>query len=142
MTTLRLAPERTLDELDWTLVRAADRLLELQHPDGYWVGELESNATMIAQHLFWHHALRLRTPDRRRPARDRRPAGGDAPAAPAERGPPPGDPRGRALGARAPGGGRLLGGHPAALGVVDRDARRPRPRPRRPDARRRGRGLG
>ena len=39
------------------------RLLELQHPDGYWVGELESNATMIAQHLFWHHVLGLRTPE-------------------------------------------------------------------------------
>src|SRR2546427_13014951 len=63
MTTLRLAPERTLEELDRTLVRAADRLLELQHPDGWWVGELESNATMIAQHLFWHHFLGLRTPE-------------------------------------------------------------------------------
>jgi squalene-hopene/tetraprenyl-beta-curcumene cyclase len=63
VTTLRLAPERTLAGLDQTLVRAADRLLELQHPDGFWVGELESNATMIAQHLFWHHALGLRTRD-------------------------------------------------------------------------------
>src|SRR5438067_9674085 len=63
MTTLRLAPERTLAGLDVTLVRAAERLFELQHPDGYWVGELESNATMIAQHLFWHHVLGLRTPE-------------------------------------------------------------------------------
>src|SRR5205085_11252895 len=39
------------------------RRSELQHPDGGWVGELESNATMIAQHLFWHHFLGLRTPE-------------------------------------------------------------------------------
>src|SRR5205823_3276129 len=31
--------------------------------EGWWVGELESNATMIAQHLFWHHFLGLRTPE-------------------------------------------------------------------------------
>jgi squalene-hopene/tetraprenyl-beta-curcumene cyclase len=43
--------------------RGATRLLELQHPSGWWVGELESNATMIAQHLFWHHFLGLRTPE-------------------------------------------------------------------------------
>src|SRR5213596_3058521 len=61
MTTVRLAPEWTLADLEATLVRGADRLVELQHPDGYWVGELESNATMIAQHLFWHHVLGLRT---------------------------------------------------------------------------------
>jgi squalene-hopene/tetraprenyl-beta-curcumene cyclase len=53
--------ERT--SLDIALERGTARLLELQHPDGYWVGELESNATMIAQHLFWHHFVGLRTPD-------------------------------------------------------------------------------
>src|SRR5207302_1227892 len=53
--------ERT--SLDLALERATARLLELQHPDGWWVGELESNATMIAQHLFWHHFLGLRTPE-------------------------------------------------------------------------------
>jgi squalene-hopene/tetraprenyl-beta-curcumene cyclase len=58
-----LAPERTRVDLDAAVDRATDRLLELQHPDGYWVGELESNATMIAQHLFWHHFLGLRTPE-------------------------------------------------------------------------------
>lgn len=50
-----------LTTLDRTLGRAADRLLELQHPDGWWKGELESNVTMTAQHLFWHHVLGLRT---------------------------------------------------------------------------------
>jgi squalene-hopene/tetraprenyl-beta-curcumene cyclase len=50
-------------DLDRAVERAAGRLLELQHPQGWWVGELESNATMIAQHLFWHHFLGLRTPE-------------------------------------------------------------------------------
>src|ERR671922_1739815 len=49
-----------LTDLDRTLDAGTRRLLELQHPDGHWVGELESNATMIAQHLFWLHVLGLR----------------------------------------------------------------------------------
>jgi squalene-hopene/tetraprenyl-beta-curcumene cyclase len=49
--------------LDAAIDRGARRLLELQRPDGVWVGELESNVTMTAQHLFWNHALGLRTPD-------------------------------------------------------------------------------
>ena len=58
---MTLAPDRTATTLDRAVERATGRLLELQHPDGWWVGELESNATMIAQHLFWHHFLGLRT---------------------------------------------------------------------------------
>jgi squalene-hopene/tetraprenyl-beta-curcumene cyclase len=49
--------------IDAAIEAATRRLLELQHPGGWWVGELESNATMIAQHLFWHHVLGLRTPE-------------------------------------------------------------------------------
>src|ERR671939_275723 len=61
---MTIAPQRdTLGMLDLAVERATDRLLELQHPGGWWVGELESNATMIAQHLFWHHVLGLRTPE-------------------------------------------------------------------------------
>src|SRR5438045_9689258 len=52
-----------LTSLDQTIDRGTRRLLELQRPDGIWVGELESNVTMTAQHLFWNHALGLRTPD-------------------------------------------------------------------------------
>jgi squalene-hopene/tetraprenyl-beta-curcumene cyclase len=52
-----------LTALDEALDRGTRRLLELQRPDGIWVGELESNVTMTAQHLYWHHALGLRTPD-------------------------------------------------------------------------------
>jgi squalene-hopene/tetraprenyl-beta-curcumene cyclase len=32
--------------------RGARRLVALQHADGYWQGELESNATMTAEHMF------------------------------------------------------------------------------------------
>jgi squalene-hopene/tetraprenyl-beta-curcumene cyclase len=56
-----LAPART--GLDAAVDRGTQRLLELQRPDGIWVGELESNVTMTAQHLFWNHYLGLRTPE-------------------------------------------------------------------------------
>jgi len=52
-----------LTQLDTAIERGTRRLLELQRPDGVWVGELESNVTMTAQHLFWHHYLDLRTPE-------------------------------------------------------------------------------
>jgi squalene-hopene/tetraprenyl-beta-curcumene cyclase len=52
-----------LTALDQGVERAAERLLSLQHPDGWWKGELESNATMIAEHLFLLHFLRLRDPE-------------------------------------------------------------------------------
>jgi squalene-hopene/tetraprenyl-beta-curcumene cyclase len=48
--------------LDLTIDKGVQRLLELQRPDGIWVGELESNVTMTAQHLFWRHYLGLRSP--------------------------------------------------------------------------------
>src|ERR1035437_4651138 len=52
-----------LTNIDAAIDRGVRRLLELQRPDGVWVGELESNVTMTAQHLFWNHFLGLRTPD-------------------------------------------------------------------------------
>ncbi|MGZ8715994.1 MAG: squalene--hopene cyclase [Gaiellaceae bacterium] len=52
-----------LTRIDAAIDRGVRRLLELQRPDGIWVGELESNVTMTAQHLFWNHFLGLRTPD-------------------------------------------------------------------------------
>src|SRR5919108_730365 len=60
---MTIAPERLETQIDDAVERGTARLLELQHPEGWWVGELESNATMIAQHLFWHHVLGLRTPE-------------------------------------------------------------------------------
>ena len=52
-----------LTALDSVIDLGTRRLLELQRPDGIWVGELESNVTMTAQHLFWNHFLGLRTAD-------------------------------------------------------------------------------
>jgi squalene-hopene/tetraprenyl-beta-curcumene cyclase len=52
-----------LTNIDAAIDRGVRRLLELQRSDGIWVGELESNVTMTAQHLFWNHFLGLRTPD-------------------------------------------------------------------------------
>jgi squalene-hopene/tetraprenyl-beta-curcumene cyclase len=49
--------------LDRTLDRAVRRLLSLQRPDGWWVGELESNVTMTAQHLLLLEFLCLRDDD-------------------------------------------------------------------------------
>jgi squalene-hopene/tetraprenyl-beta-curcumene cyclase len=50
-----------LTAIDSAIDRGTRRLLELQRPDGAWVGELESNVTMTAQHLFWNHFVGLRT---------------------------------------------------------------------------------
>src|SRR3954468_22015825 len=52
-----------LNALDTGVQRATERLLSLQHRDGWWKGELESNATMIAEHLFLLHFLGLRDPE-------------------------------------------------------------------------------
>jgi squalene-hopene/tetraprenyl-beta-curcumene cyclase len=52
-----------LNALDTGVDRAAERLLSLQHPDGWWKGELESNATMIAEHLILLHFLGRRDPE-------------------------------------------------------------------------------
>jgi squalene-hopene/tetraprenyl-beta-curcumene cyclase len=52
-----------LTSLDHAVERGAERLLALQHPEGWWKGELESNATMIAEHLFLLHFLGLRDPE-------------------------------------------------------------------------------
>ena len=58
-----MSATKELTALDLAIDRGTRRLLELQRPDGVWVGELESNVTMTAQHLFWNHYLGLRTPD-------------------------------------------------------------------------------
>jgi squalene-hopene/tetraprenyl-beta-curcumene cyclase len=55
---MTLVQEQT--SLDRAIDAGTGRLLELQHPNGWWVGELESNATMIAEHVFWLHVLGLR----------------------------------------------------------------------------------
>ena len=54
---------RELTSLDTAVEFGAERLLSLQDPAGWWKGELESNATMTAQHLFLLHFLGLRDPE-------------------------------------------------------------------------------
>ena len=50
-------------DLDRTLDAAVERLLSLQHAEGFWVAELESNVTMTAQHIFWTTFLGLADED-------------------------------------------------------------------------------
>src|SRR6266581_3823337 len=59
----RMTATAELTAIDEAIDRGTRRLLDLQRPDGIWVGELESNVTMTAQHLFWNHFLGLRTPE-------------------------------------------------------------------------------
>ena len=49
--------------LDRAVEAGARRLLEIQRPGGWWVGELESNVTITAQHLLFHEFMRTRTED-------------------------------------------------------------------------------
>jgi squalene-hopene/tetraprenyl-beta-curcumene cyclase len=42
--------------------RARDHLLALQHPDGWWKGELETNVTMDAEDLLLRHVLGVLDP--------------------------------------------------------------------------------
>ncbi|MGH3030124.1 MAG: squalene--hopene cyclase [Gaiellaceae bacterium] len=46
--------------LEGAVEAGVQRLLDLQRPGGWWVGELESNVTMTAQHLLLLEFLRLR----------------------------------------------------------------------------------
>ena len=45
--------------LDRCLDRAVAHMRSIQHPDGYWWGELESNATMAAEHVMLERILRI-----------------------------------------------------------------------------------
>jgi len=53
------AEPRLVDAARDTLGRAVDHLLALQHPDGYWKGELETNVTIDAEDVFLRHYLEL-----------------------------------------------------------------------------------
>ena len=50
--------------LDTAINRTKDYLCSLQHPDGYWVAELESNTTMIAEYVFFMHFMAIWSPER------------------------------------------------------------------------------
>jgi squalene-hopene/tetraprenyl-beta-curcumene cyclase len=49
----------TVSEATAVLERAVEHLLALQHPDGWWKGELETNVTIDAEDLFLRHYLGL-----------------------------------------------------------------------------------
>lgn len=51
-------------ELDETIQRTQDYFLRIQHPDGYWVGELETNVCMAAEYLLLTHFLGVRDDER------------------------------------------------------------------------------
>jgi len=46
-----------IEDLDETIGHAVDWLLKRQSPEGWWWAELESNATITAEHLFFTHIL-------------------------------------------------------------------------------------
>nr|WP_315592866.1 squalene--hopene cyclase [uncultured Cupriavidus sp.] len=45
----------TASDLDAALTRGRDALLDLQHPDGHWCFELESDATITAEYILMMH---------------------------------------------------------------------------------------
>jgi squalene-hopene/tetraprenyl-beta-curcumene cyclase len=51
-----------LDSAGPALDAARHRLLQLQHPDGWWKGELETNVTMDAEDLMLRHFLGILDP--------------------------------------------------------------------------------
>ncbi|MGY4707081.1 squalene--hopene cyclase [Candidatus Bipolaricaulota sp. J31] len=54
-------PSPITHHLDNAIQRAVDWLLKHQYPEGYWWGELESNVTITAEHLFLTHILGIGT---------------------------------------------------------------------------------
>ena len=46
-----------LDEVSGGIGRATDWLLGLQHPDGYWCGELEADSMLESDYIFMHTLL-------------------------------------------------------------------------------------
>src|SRR5215471_5044799 len=45
------------DRLDISLECATSYLFSLQHSDGYWLGELEADATLESDYIFYLHVL-------------------------------------------------------------------------------------
>jgi len=50
-----------IEDLDETIERGVDYLLKRQSPEGWWWAELESNATITAEHLFLTHIFGIGT---------------------------------------------------------------------------------
>ncbi len=52
-----MLPSRTVTDLDSAISRAQGRLLQLQAPEGFWVGELEADSTITSEYLLLCHLL-------------------------------------------------------------------------------------
>src|SRR5438874_3043200 len=50
--------------LDGCIDRAVEHMFSIQHPDGYWWGELEANVTMAAERLMLERFLAIEDPQR------------------------------------------------------------------------------
>jgi len=60
--------DEDLADVESAVVRAREYLLSLQHPDGYWNGELEADAMLEADYIFLHTLLETGDPGRLRRA--------------------------------------------------------------------------
>ncbi len=49
--------DATLEEVSGAALRARNYLLDQQHPDGYWCGELEADSMLEADYIFGHVLL-------------------------------------------------------------------------------------
>ncbi len=58
------APGTAASDAEASVKAAVEHLLELQHPDGWWKGELETNVTMDAEDLMLRHFLGVLDPGR------------------------------------------------------------------------------
>src|SRR5438105_9774580 len=45
------------DRLDAAIHKAVSYLTDLQHEDGYWLGELEADTTLESDYIFYLHVL-------------------------------------------------------------------------------------
>src|SRR3569623_1317344 len=53
-----------LDEVSQGIHKSTEWLLSLQHPDGYWCGELEADSMLEADYIFLHTLLESGEPER------------------------------------------------------------------------------
>ena len=49
---------RTVQRVAEAIGRAQEHLLSLQHPEGYWLGELEADSTLTSEYIMLRHFLR------------------------------------------------------------------------------------
>src|SRR5271165_6364763 len=60
--------DATLEEVSAAALRARNYLLDQQHPDGYWCGELEADAMLEADYVYLHALYETGDPGRLRRA--------------------------------------------------------------------------